>query len=94
MVEGDGHGSETLGAVTQAFPELTVFALKGLLKTRRTDFDQIRLVVALAGSRHSRRRRRRVGLGRRGPVFDARGGDCNKDKRLGIRDQANLRYYR
>ena len=55
MVECDGHGSETLGAVTQAFPELTVFALEGLLKARRTNFDQIRLVVALARRCHSRR---------------------------------------
>ncbi len=52
VVESHSHGRETLGAVAEPLPKLQVFTLKFLmLRGRRTNFDQIRLVVVLRSSR-------------------------------------------
>jgi hypothetical protein len=45
MVESDCHGSETLGAVTQAFPELAVLALQRNVDGRRTNFHLMSMLV-------------------------------------------------
>ena len=51
MVESNSHGREALGAVAKPLSKLKVFSLKLLvLRSRRTNFDQIRLVVVLRGS--------------------------------------------
>ena len=51
MTESDCHRCETFGVVAEPFSQLANLSVKILLRPRRTDLDQVRLVVVLGSCR-------------------------------------------